>query len=149
MNAIEKTVITLIDQQAIALISSVDAQGYPSTKAMLAPRKREGLVHFYFTTNTSSMHVAHYKKNPKACLYFCDSLLFKGVTLKGQMTVLEDAASKTMVWHQGDELYYSLGVTDPDYCMLKFTAATGRYYFNFNSQDFLIASDTETIPVAK
>jgi general stress protein 26 len=28
------------------------------------------------------------------------------------------------------------GVTDPDYCVLKFTARSGRYYSNFKSEDF-------------
>jgi general stress protein 26 len=28
-------------------------------------------------------------------------------------------------------MYYPLGVTDPDYCVLKFTAENGRMYENF------------------
>ena len=35
-------------------------------------------------------------------------------------------------------MYYPEGVTDPDYCVLRFTAETGRYYSNFNSEDFKI-----------
>lgn len=35
-----------------------------------------------------------------------------------------------------DTLYYPKGVTDPDYCMLKFTAIKGRYYSNFHSEYF-------------
>ena len=42
------------------------------TKAMLAPRKRGGVKKFYFTTNTFSLRVAHYKADPKASIYFCD-----------------------------------------------------------------------------
>ena len=38
----------------------------------------------------------------------------------------------------GDAMYYPRGVTDPDYCVLKFTAERGRYYSNFKSEDFLI-----------
>lgn len=41
-----------------AYISSVDEEGFPCTKAMLAPRKREGIKTFYFTTNTFSLRVA-------------------------------------------------------------------------------------------
>jgi general stress protein 26 len=33
-------------------------------------------------------------------------------------------------------MYYPGGVTDPDYCVLKFTAVKGRYYANFKSEDF-------------
>jgi general stress protein 26 len=58
--------------------------------------------------------------------------------LKGTMDVLTDAESKEMIWRDGDTMYYSGGVTDPDYCVLRFTAASGRYYANFKSEDFTI-----------
>nr|WP_320024223.1 pyridoxamine 5'-phosphate oxidase family protein [uncultured Acetobacterium sp.] len=128
----------LIDQQSAAFISSVDDEGFPNTKAMLPPRKREGIRTFYFTTNTSSMRVAQYRGNPKACIYFCDKDLFRGIMLKGTMAILEDVKSKEMIWRDGDTMYYPGGVTDPDYCVLKFTAETGRFYSDFNSEEFNI-----------
>jgi general stress protein 26 len=134
----ERTIGNLIDKQGVSFISSVDADGYPCTKAMLPPRKREGIRHFYFTTNTSSMRVAQYRENPKACIYFCDKRFFRGVMLKGTMEVLEDISSKEMIWRDGDTMYYPGGVTDPDYCVLKFTARSGRYYANFHSESFKI-----------
>ena len=56
--------------------------------------------------------------------------------LKGTMEVLEDSESKEMIWREGDTMYYPKGVTDPDYCVLRFTAAEGRYYSNFKSETF-------------
>ena len=58
--------------------------------------------------------------------------------LKGTMEVLEDSESKEMIWREGDTMYYPKGVTDPDYCVLRFTAAEGRYYSNFKSKTFEI-----------
>lgn len=52
------------------------------------------------------------------------------------MEVLHDSASKEMIWKHGDEMYYPKGVTDPDYCVLRFTAQSGRYYSNFKSENF-------------
>lgn len=134
----EHTIGNLIDKQGVSFIGSVGADGFPNMKAMLPPRKREGIRHFWFTTNTSSLRVAQYRENPKACIYFCDKRFFRGVMLKGTMEVLEDAQTKEMIWQDGDTTYYSGGVTDPDYCVLKFTADNGRYYANFNSEDFTI-----------
>ena len=134
----EKTIGNLIDKNSTPLISSVDEDGFPNTKAMLPPRKREGIKSFWFTTNTSSLRVSQYKANPKACLYFFDKRFFRGVMLIGLMEVLEDKKSKELIWQEGDTLYYSKGVTDPDYCVLKFTAQTGRYYANFSSEDFIV-----------
>ena len=131
-----KTIGNIIDKASVSIISSVDEDGFPNSKAMLPPRKREGIKHIFFTTNTSSMRVGQYLKNPKACVYFFDKRFFKGVMLRGAMEVLHDSASKEMIWKQGDEMYYPKGVTDPDYCVLRFTAQNGRYYSNFKSEDF-------------
>jgi general stress protein 26 len=131
-----QTIGNLIDKQSVCYLGSVDADGFPNTKAMLPPRKREGIREFYLTTNTSSKRVAQFMANPKACLYFCDKRFFRGVMLVGAVEVLQDAEYKEMIWREGDTMYYPLGVTDPDYCVLKFTARKGRNYSNFHSEDF-------------
>lgn len=138
MRNAEKTVGNLIDKQKTAFIGSIDAEGFPTIKAMLQPRKREGIKHIYLTTNTSSMRVAQYRANNHACIYFCDTRFFKGVMLQGTMEVLTDSASKEMIWREGDTMYYKEGVTDPDYCVLKFTTIDGRYYSNFKSESFVV-----------
>ncbi|MGE5390840.1 MAG: pyridoxamine 5'-phosphate oxidase family protein [Deltaproteobacteria bacterium] len=134
----EQTVSKLIDKQGVSFIGSIDEEGFPNMKAMLPPRKREGIKQFYFTTNTSSMRVLQYRENPKASVYFCDRRYFRGVMLIGTMEVLETQDAKEMIWHEGDTMYYPLGVTDPDYCVLRFTAQTGRYYSNFKSENFTV-----------
>mgnify|MGYP001953600361 CR=1 FL=1 len=133
-----KTIGNLIDKASVSIISSVDQDGFPNTKAMLPPRKREGIKYIYFSTNTSSLRVRQYLDNPKACLYFFDKRFFRGVMLKGTMEVLQDSKAKEMIWRAGDERYYPKGVTDPDYSVLRFTAQNGRYYSNFKSEDFMI-----------
>ena len=133
-----KTISNLIDKQSVSFIASVDEDGFPNMKAMLPPRKREGIKEFWFTTNTSSIRVAQYRCNPNACIYFYDKRFFRGVMLKGRMEVLEDSSTKELIWQDGDDRYYEKGVADPDYCVLKFTAHEGRYYSNFNSETFSI-----------
>ncbi len=58
--------------------------------------------------------------------------------LKGTVEVLEDKETKEMIWQFGDTMYYKKGVTDPDYCVLKFTSISARYYSNFKSEDIEI-----------
>ena len=135
---VKELIGTMADTLPIAFISSVDEEGYPCTKAMLSPRVRDGIKVFYFTTNTFSLRVAHYKANPKASIYFCDAEGFKGIMLRGTMEVLTDAASKEMIWRDGDEEYYPGGVTDPNYCVLKFTATDGRFYSDYYPRSFVI-----------
>ena len=56
--------------------------------------------------------------------------------IKGTMEVLQDFKSRETIWRDGDEKYYSQGVNEPDYCVLKFTSQSGRYYSNFESENF-------------
>ena len=106
---------------------------------MLAPRERDGAA-FWFTTNTSSMRVKQYLENNKAAIYFYHRGRFRytGVMLKGTMEVLTDSETKERIWRTGDTMFYKKGVTDPDYCVLKFTAVSGRYYQDLKTESFVI-----------
>lgn len=46
----ETTLGKLIDRQSVAYIASVDAEGFPALKAMLAPRVREGRYYSNFSS---------------------------------------------------------------------------------------------------
>lgn len=131
-------IISFIKMQKVGFVCSVDEQGFPNVKAMLKPRKQVGLSEFYFSTNTSSMRVKQYKDNPKASIYFYHKGLIKyeGVMLTGKMEVMTDQQTKNMIWRKGDTMFYKQGVTDPDYCVLKFTAQSGRYYCDLKTESF-------------
>lgn len=133
----------LIDRQRVCYIGSVDDDGYPNIKAMLRPRKRNGIREFFLSTNTSSQKVQMFRKRPEACLYFCSRLFCRGLMLKGTIEILEDQDSKTMLWEKGDLMYYREGVTDPDYCALKFTATSARYYSRLQSTDVTISANAD------
>ena len=134
----EETIGNLIDKQSVSFISSVDENGYPNTKAMLAPVKREGIKTFYWHTNSPSVRIKQYRNNPKACIYFCDKRFFRGVMLKGTMEVVEDNDIKKEIWKDEFSMYYQGGRDGGDFILLRFTAETGRYYSNFKSEDFEI-----------
>lgn len=134
----EETIGKIIDKASTSFISYVDDEGYPITKAMLKPRERNGIKEIWFSTNTSSNKVKFFKENSKASVYFVDKRFFRGVSLVGNVEVLETLEAKERIWQEGDEMYYKEGVTDSDYCVLKFTAIRGRYYSNFKSEDFEI-----------
>lgn len=132
--------IEFIEKQKVAFIASVDEAGFPNVKAMFVPRKIEG-NDFYFTTNTSAMRSQQFMKNPKASIYFFNKGRFKyeGIMLTGTMEVLQDDETKKDIWRDGDTMFYKQGVTDPDYCVLKFTAIKGRHYCDLKTESFDIA----------
>ncbi len=121
-------IFKFISEQKTAFIASVNAQGFPVVSAMLAPRKIDG-NDIYFSTNTSSNKVKQYLENNKGCVYFYKRGKFKyqGVSIMGETEVCTDQATKEMIWRFGDKLFYKQGVTDPDYCVLKFKCISAEY----------------------
>ena len=126
-----------IKKQKTAFVASVDEDGFPNIKAMFTPRKIDGNA-FYFTTNTSSMRTGQFMQNPKASIYFYHKgrFCYEGIMLIGTTEVLQDAKIKEEIWQPGDTIYYKQGVTDPDYCVFKFTAQKGRRYCDLKSESF-------------
>ena len=135
----QEEIFDFVDAQKTAFIGSVDEDGFPNIKAMLAPRERDGAT-FFFTTNTSSMRVKQYLNDPKASIYFYHRGRFRytGVMFKGTMKVLTDQETKERIWRTGDTMFYKKGVTDPDYCVLCFTAKSGRYYRDLKTESFVL-----------
>lgn len=128
-------ILQFISEQKTAIIASVDGQGYPVARAMLAPRKIDG-NDVYFSTNTSSKKVAQYTENNRACIYFYKRGRFKyqGVCIIGEMQVCTDETTKKEIWRFGDNMFYKKGVTDPDYCVLKFTCRRAEYYCDLKTE---------------
>lgn len=126
------TIYRFISEQKTAFLASIDGQGYPVVRAMLAPRKIEN-GEIYFSTNTSSNKIKHYSANNKACVYFYKRGKFKyqGVTIIGETEICTDQETKNEIWRMGDKLFYKQGVTDPDYCVVKFKCKSAEYYCDF------------------
>ncbi len=127
--------LQLVKNSGVALIGSIGDGGFPNIKAMLN-LDSEGLKTMWFSTNTSSKRVGQYKRDPRACVYFLDQQNFKGVMLIGEMEVLNDPESRRRLWKDGCEVYYPLGVDDPDYSVLRFTAKKGNYYHGLKNLTF-------------
>ena len=120
-------IIKFISKQKTAFIASIDEQGCPVIRALI-PRIIDGNI--YFSTNTSSNKVKQYLANNKTCVYFYKrgKIKYQGVSIKGEMQVCTDQETKNKLWRLGDGFIYKKGVTDPDYCVLKFKCRTAEYY---------------------
>lgn len=134
MEELTQNIINLVDRQEVCFLSFIDENGFPSTRTMLNPRKRQGIKEFYLSTNTKSKKVQALLANPKAGLYFYDRPLYRGIAFAGTVEVLRDQAIKDEVWRDMDIIFYENN-TDPNYCILKFTATSARYYQDYHSTD--------------
>lgn len=127
--------LALANRSNIAMVGTNGENGYPNIKAMIK-MENEGLKTIWFSTNTSSRRVGQLLRDPKACVYFVDFEQWMGLMLIGDVEVLQDMESKQRLWNEGFKKYYPLGVTDPDYSVLRFKAQWGNYYHALSNVTF-------------
>lgn len=134
MENMDKIIEQLIDHQDVCFLSFINENGFPTTRAMLNPRKRHRIKEFYLTTNSKSQKAQRLSIEPRAGLYFYDRPTYRGLALTGTVEVIHNQNIKNEIWRDMDTIFYESN-TDPDYCVLKFTAEAARYYQDYNSTD--------------
>jgi len=122
------------------ILTCIGTDGYPHTKAVVPGKHRESINEIYFCTNTSSRFAVEIKGNTKASVYFFTrGLIWKGCLLKGKMEIVSDITIKEKYWqNKFKSAYQEKSYTDPDFCLLKFTPETGRFYSWFKPENFEI-----------
>jgi len=124
-------------------LTTIDKNGYPSTRAMLNLRNKQEYPHLvplyeleknpltvYLTTNTSSDKFKEIQQNGKACLYYCEAQKFHGVLLQGTIEIVTDNELRQKAWQKGWEIYYPDG--DSDYTLLRFVPNKLKTYWDFS-----------------
>ena len=117
----------LIDRSLFADLGYVGKDGKPAIRRVFCVWHR-GIGGHLISTNTGSGHVQALLNRPDACLYFADSETFEGVCLTGRAVPTREEAHRKLLWNDGDEKYYPLGLDDPDYCVIEFAAERAEYY---------------------
>ena len=117
----------LVNRSLFADLGYIDEQGRPNIRKVFCVWHK-GLGQHLISTNTGSAHVQSLMQNGKACLYFSDEAAFEGLCLYGKVIPHFEPEYRALLWNAGDEKYYPQGVSDPDYCVLEFSAESGRNY---------------------
>ena len=134
--AFEKA-LDLVNNSEKCILATIDEKGFPNLKAMFNA-KNDGMKEILFSTNTSSIRTQQVKNNEKACVYFVDMENFIGVMLIGKIRATREQRLREMLWDDGSERYYPLGINDPDYTVLQFLAEKGNIYHSMSKADFTI-----------
>jgi len=115
-------------------LTAMGADGYPRIRAMLNLRNRSHYpdhVHLYeghaedfmvyLATNTGSPKRRELEADPRIGLYYCTPEEFFGLSLIGDIEIVDDAGVKQAVWANGWERYYPTTgrADDPDYTLLR------------------------------
>lgn len=140
--------LELIKKADAAYLTTIDKNGFPSTRAMLNlknSKKFPKLVDFmsrfdddltlFFTTNTSSVKVSQIINNAKVSVYYCDPESWHGFMCQGEIEVVSDKSVKHSLWLDEWEMYYPGGRDSEDYAILKLKPGYVKSYYQFNQSD--------------
>ena len=132
----------LVERSNIALLGTIGSDSFPHIEAMINAKYND-LKEIWFSTNTSSKRISQLRLNNKSCVYFVDFENWEGLMLVGKTEIKRDLESRKMLWEDGCEKYYPLGVDDPDYSVLHFVAEYGDYYKSPIKVTFLIPENLD------
>lgn len=118
MKTIETKALELLEKCDVVSLASIDENGFPRP-VPLSKIKTEGLNTIWFATGTSSEKTEHFRKNNKAGIS-----LFKdgdSIVETGTIEIVTDPETKKALWQDWFIEHFPQGITDPEYCILKFT----------------------------
>ena len=110
--------VELLQKCEVVTLASVNKEGYPRPVPM-SKIAAEGISTIWMSTGADSLKTIDFLSNPKAGLCFQE----KGdsVALMGEVEVVTDEKLKQELWQDWFIEHFPKGVTDPEYCILKFT----------------------------
>ena len=116
----------------------IDENGYPSVSAVSLSNP-ENISALYFTTTMDSNKVKRLNKNNKASIncYTAES----NITLVGEAEIFYDQETKSKYWQEWVKLgsdVYPGGVSDPNYCFVRFTATRVALWIDGESAEFTL-----------
>jgi general stress protein 26 len=140
--------LELIKHSSAVFLTTIDTEGFPSTRAMLNlrnPKQFPELVPFmekfedgftlFFTTNTSSIKIKQIMHNPKVSVYYCDTKTWHGLMCQGNIEIVTDKSIKHAMWLDSWKMYYPEGKDSEDYAILKLEPSYIKTYYKFQQED--------------
>jgi len=116
----------------------IDESGYPSTSA-ISLINPENISELYFTTTMDSNKVKRLQKNNKASINCFTNM--NNMTLVGEAEIFSDQETKSKYWQNWVELgsdIYPDGISDPNYCFVKFTTKRVNLWIDEESVGFVL-----------
>ena len=123
---IEEKAAQIVAAAEVVTVASIDENGYPRPVAMVKLKDKNGGI--YFSTGTSTAKVAHFKANSKAGISIVEGE--NSVVYTGEMEIVTDQGVKESLWDDWMLPHIPGGVTNRQYCVLKFTPKSSTYWID-------------------
>ena len=126
MSNVQEAKRLLTQDKAIFLVT-VGEDGRPDTRAMAAVEAEE-IKTIWMMTGKCSGKYQQLLKNQNCMIYATDledGQNYLELRLWGKIEILDDPESRARAWRDDYTVYFSEGQSDPNLCVLKFTADSG------------------------
>lgn len=127
---IENAADKLIKSVDVATLTSINENGYPRTCVLTKAADNGFREVFFITSKRSHLNgkATHFENNSKASVcYFKDG---DSVTLIGNVSFVEDKALQEKLWLESDRKFFSKGVSDPKFRLLKFQTIEATFWID-------------------
>lgn len=129
---IKSAALEIIRKAEFTVLTTIDEEGYPESRAMI--NLREGGLLPFFSTNTSSRKIGQIAKCPRGNAFFAANHEWKGVTLIGGLVLVNDDPTRKSLWKADWTMYYPGGVNDPDYSVIRLLPRRIVLYYMMDKQ---------------
>ena len=152
-----KSALTLANRVDLAILSTLDAQGAPDTRALFNLRRMRASIFTsgaaalplafatWIATNTSSRKVRELRADARGSLYYFDPETFEGLTLQGAFEEILDREVRSSIWVDTWSMYYPGGVDGGDFSVFRFKPLHARYYHGLSVLEFDPSEITRTL----
>lgn len=142
MDDLRPFALDLLESAPVALVTTIDTEGLPNTRAMFNLRNRamfpslswlaDGSFTTYLTTNTASPKLAELAANPAISIYYCLPEQWRGLMLGGTAEIVQDPR----IWVDDWVRYYPGGRDDSDHTVLRLRPSRVKYYHQMRHASF-------------
>jgi len=118
-----------------AYLGVIDGNGFPhvSTVSTIKP---ENVFEAYFATGMGANKTKRLLHDRRASVCYREGS--NNITLVGEAEILTDQETKSQCWLDWFINHFPGGETDPDYCIIKFTAKRASLWIDGESAEFTI-----------
>ncbi len=135
---ISKAVI-IMKNADVATIAKIDDKGYPRAST-ISNIKTDGVKTVWFSTGLKSSKVKFFSQNNKASVCYRDG--GNNITLTGTIEVLTDPELKKQLWLDWFINHFPGGVSDPNYCILKFTTSEAVFWIDNKYEEMQVLCES-------
>ena len=119
----------------VATIAKIDDKGYPRASTISNIKTHE-LKTAWFATGLNSSKVKFFSQNNKASVCYRDG--GNNITLIGTIEILTDPELKKQLWLDLFINHFPGGVSDPNYCILKFTTNEAVFWIDNKYEEIVL-----------